>query len=103
MTTTSELVLDDAQAPAPAAMPDAPVATLSVTRIQPRRGWQVIDFGELWRYRELLFFLVWRDVKVRYRQTFLGVAWAVLQPLLMMAVFTIFFGRMAGLSSGNVP
>jgi lipopolysaccharide transport system permease protein len=74
-----------------------------ITRITPPRGWQLIDIGELWRYRELLYFFVWRDVKIRYRQTVLGVAWAVLQPLLMMAVFTVFFGRMAGLSSGDIP
>jgi lipopolysaccharide transport system permease protein len=74
-----------------------------VTRIRPVGGWRLIDVRELWRYRELLFFLIWRDVKVRYRQTVLGVAWAVLQPLLMMAVFTVFFGRLAGLPSGGVP
>src|SRR6476646_3496841 len=73
------------------------------TVIEPPRGWQWLDLGELWRYRELLFFLVWRDVKVRYKQTALGVAWAILQPLMMMAVFTVFFGRLAGLPSGDVP
>jgi lipopolysaccharide transport system permease protein len=99
MTATSELLLE----PAPAAAEPAPAAAQMVTRIGPPRGWQFIDVGELWRYRELLFFLVWRDVKIRYRQTVLGVAWAVLQPLLMMVVFTIFFGRMAGLSSGDIP
>ncbi len=71
--------------------------------IRPSSGWQAVNFRELWRYRELLYFLVWRDVKVRYKQTALGAAWAVLQPLLMMAVFTLFFGRMAGLSSGDIP
>ena len=68
-----------------------------------RSGWQVVDLGELWRYRELLFFLAWRDVKVRYKQTLLGASWAVLQPLMLMAAFTIFFSRMAGMSSGGVP
>jgi len=74
-----------------------------VTRIVPVRGWQFIDFGELWQYRELVYFLTWRDVKVRYRQTLLGAAWAILQPLLMMVVFTIFFGRMAEVPAGGLP
>lgn len=73
---------------------------VEITRIRPPAGWQAINLGEIWRQRELLFFLIWRDVKVRYKQTALGAAWAVLQPLLMMIVFTIFFGRVAGLSSG---
>jgi lipopolysaccharide transport system permease protein len=74
-----------------------------VTIIKPRRGWQLINARELWAYRELLGFLVWRDVKVRYKQTLLGAAWAVLQPLLMMIVFTIFFARMARVNSGGLP
>jgi lipopolysaccharide transport system permease protein len=74
-----------------------------VTRIVPAQGWQLINFGELWRFRELIYFLTWRDVKVRYKQTLLGAAWAILQPLLMMVVFTIFFGRMAGVPSGGLP
>lgn len=73
------------------------------TVIEPPRGWQLINFGELWRYRELLLFLCWRDVKVRYKQTALGVAWAVLQPAMMMAVFIVFFGRLAGVSTGETP
>jgi lipopolysaccharide transport system permease protein len=72
------------------------------TRIRAARGWQMLNLGELWRYRELLYFLIWRDVKVRYKQTALGAAWAILQPLMMMVVFTIFFGRVAGLPSGDV-
>jgi lipopolysaccharide transport system permease protein len=74
-----------------------------VMRIRPAEGWQWINFGELWQYRELIGFLTWRDVKVRYKQTLLGAAWAILQPLLMMVVFTIFFGRMAGVPSGELP
>src|SRR5262249_32941058 len=74
-----------------------------VTRIEPPSGWHLINATELWRFRELLGFLVWRDVKVRYKQTLLGAAWAILQPLLMMIVFTIFFGRMAGVNSGGLP
>jgi lipopolysaccharide transport system permease protein len=73
------------------------------TVIEPPRGWQVINFGELWRYRELLLFLCWRDVKVRYKQTALGVAWAVLQPAMMMGVFMVFFGRLARVSTGDTP
>jgi lipopolysaccharide transport system permease protein len=74
-----------------------------VTVIQPTRGWQLINFRELWHFRELLFHLVWRDVKVRYKQTFLGGAWAILQPATMMVVFTIVFSQIAGLESGNLP
>ncbi len=65
--------------------------------IQARPGWRAVDFQELWRYRELLFFLAWRDVKVRYKQTVLGAMWAVLQPVMTMLVFTIFFGRFGGM------
>lgn len=72
-------------------------------RIAPRSPWQLFDVAELWRYRELLFFLVWRDVKVRYKQTVLGVAWVVLQPLAYMVVFTFFLARAAGEGTGNVP
>jgi lipopolysaccharide transport system permease protein len=71
--------------------------------IAPARGWQLINFHELWQFRELLYFLVWRDVKVRYKQTLLGVAWAVLQPAMMMVVFTLFFSRVAGLKDDEVP
>lgn len=71
--------------------------------IEPPAGWASVDVRELWRFRELLFFLAWRDVKVRYKQTAFGVAWAVLQPAMMMVVFTVFFGRIAGISTGGVP
>ncbi|MCI0460844.1 MAG: ABC transporter permease [Gemmataceae bacterium] len=73
---------------------------LPVTVIERRPGWRLIDLAELWRYRELLWFLTWRDVKVRYKQTVLGAAWAVLQPLATMAVFTLFLGRLVGASDG---
>ncbi len=72
-------------------------------RIEPTRGWVALRLGEVVAYRELLFFLVWRDLKVRYKQTILGVAWAVLQPLLTMLVFTLFFGRLARVPSDGVP
>lgn len=71
--------------------------------IQPSRSWKLLSFKDLWAYRELLFFLTWRDVKVRYKQTALGAAWAILQPLFMMLIFTIFFGRLAGVGSSGVP
>jgi lipopolysaccharide transport system permease protein len=82
--------------------PDEP-ANPPKTVIEPPRGWQLVNVRELWQFRELVYFLTWRDVKVRYKQTLLGAAWAVLQPLLMMVVFTIFFGRMAGVPSGDLP
>jgi len=78
-------------------------ASSAVLRIEPRRGWLSLDLGELWDFRELLYFLAWRDVKVRYKQTALGVAWAVLQPLLTTFVFTIFFGRLAQIGSDGLP
>jgi lipopolysaccharide transport system permease protein len=70
---------------------------LPVTIIRPRRGWQSLGLSDLWRYRELLYFLTWRDVKVRYKQTVLGVAWAVIQPVMATVVFAIFFGKLGGL------
>jgi len=98
---------------APAALESMPEANgrgmadrapaLVVTHIRPAQRWQWMNLGELWRFRELIYFLTWRDVKVRYKQTLLGAAWAILQPLLMMVVFTIFFGRMAGVPSGGLP
>jgi lipopolysaccharide transport system permease protein len=71
--------------------------------IQPNQGWKLISFRDLWAYRELLFFLTWRDVMVRYKQTALGAAWAILQPLFMMVIFTIFFGRLAAVESAGIP
>jgi lipopolysaccharide transport system permease protein len=70
---------------------------LPVTLIRPRRGWQSLGLGDLWRHRELLYFLTWRDIKVRYKQTVLGVAWAVIQPVMATVVFAVFFGRLGGL------
>jgi lipopolysaccharide transport system permease protein len=74
-----------------------------VTRIEPPRGWFDLRLAELWNYRELLYFFVWRDVKVRYKQTAIGVLWVVLQPLLTMLVATIFFGKLAKLPSQGLP
>jgi lipopolysaccharide transport system permease protein len=88
---------------APAPLSAAEAATPPLTVIEPPRGWQLINAAELWRFRELLFFLIWRDVKVRYKQTLLGAAWAILQPAMMMVVFTIFFARMARVAAGDLP
>jgi lipopolysaccharide transport system permease protein len=74
-----------------------------VVRIRPSKAWVPLRLGELWEFRELLYFLIWRDIKVRYKQTALGVAWAVVQPLLTMVVFSVFFGRLGGLPSDGLP
>jgi len=76
---------------------------LPVLRIEPSSGWVSLRLGELWEYRELLYFLVWRDIKVRYKQTALGAAWAILQPVLTMVVFSVFFGRLAKVPSDGIP
>src|SRR5271170_4470579 len=76
---------------------------LPITVIERKPGWQFLDLSELWRFRELLFFLVWRDVKVRYKQTVLGAAWAILQPLATMVAFTLFLGRVASSADADVP
>jgi lipopolysaccharide transport system permease protein len=76
---------------------------LPTVLIKPTRGWTSLRLGDVWEYRELLYFLVWRDVKVRYKQTALGAAWAILQPLMTMVVFTIFFGNLAGVGSDGLP
>jgi lipopolysaccharide transport system permease protein len=70
--------------------------------ICPSRGWVALNLGDIWEYRELLYFLTWRDLKVRYKQTALGVAWAIIQPLFTMAVFSLFFGRLAHMPSDGV-
>ena len=78
-------------------------ATRPVTFIRPRSGWMDLGLGEVWRQRELLYFLVWRDLKVRYAQAALGMAWAVIQPLVAVAIFTVIFGVFAKLPSDGVP
>src|SRR5271168_137119 len=74
-----------------------------IVRIEPPRGWLELRLAEVWEYRELLYFFVWRDVKIRYKQTAIGVVWVILQPLLTMLVFTLFFGKLAKLPSGGLP
>ena len=79
------------------------MAEPTVTEIRPPSGWQLVNVRELWQFRDLLYFLAWRDVKIRYKQTFLGASWAILQPLMMMIVFTVFFGRLAKISNSDIP
>jgi lipopolysaccharide transport system permease protein len=74
-----------------------------VTIIEPQSGWRLLDWKELWAYRELLYVLTMRDIKVRYKQTVLGFAWAIIQPVMMMVVFSIFFGRLAKIPSDGLP
>jgi len=76
---------------------------IPVIYLKPSTGWLPLDFGELWRYRELIFFLTWRDIKVRYKQAVLGIAWAVLQPLLTMAIFNLIFGVLLKTPSQGLP
>jgi lipopolysaccharide transport system permease protein len=74
-----------------------------VMRITPPTRWWILPFGELWDFRELVYFFVWRDIKIRYKQTAIGAAWAVLQPLLTMLIFSLFFGRLAHIPSEGLP
>ena len=71
--------------------------------IDSKNNWKIVNFSDLWHYRELFFFLVWRDIKVRYKQTVLGATWAILQPILTMIIFSVIFGKLAGLPSDGVP
>jgi len=86
-------------------MTDNPSSTsiVSVTVIRPSRGWISLNLRDLWEYRELLYFLTWRDVKVRYKQTVLGAAWAIIQPFFTMVVFSVFFGKLAKMPSDDIP
>ena len=84
-------------------LPQSTSADSPSFRIEPARGWTSIGLRELWQYRELLYFLTWRDVKVRYKQTALGAGWAIIQPFFMMVVFSLFFGRLAGVPSDGIP
>lgn len=91
---------DAVASPTPAAAPAPP---LYVTTIEPHRAWWRLNWAELVRNHELLIFLVWRDLKVRYKQTILGVLWAVIQPVFAMLVFTVFFGRLAKIQTNGIP
>lgn len=78
-------------------------AHATVVCIEPSRGWAALRLADVWAYRELLYFLIWRDIKVRYKQTVLGAGWAILQPFFTMVIFSIFFGRLAQMPSDGVP
>lgn len=86
------------------ATPPSPESDLEFL-IEPSRGWTAVGWREIWRYRELLYFLAWRDIKVRYKQTALGAGWAIIQPFMTMVVLSVFFGRVAGLDqkTGGIP
>ena len=71
--------------------------------LRPSRGWSALKLKDLWAYRELIYFLTWRDIKVRYKQSVLGAAWAIIQPFMAMVVFTIFFGKLANLGPEGIP
>ena len=77
--------------------------SIPITQVRPSKGWAGINLSELWRYRELVYFLIWRDIKVRYKQTLLGAAWAIIQPFFTMVVFSIFFGKLANIPSDDIP
>ena len=82
--------------------PEPPLTTVrTVRRIQPSHGLIGVDFGEIWQFRELLYYLIWRDVKSRYKQTFLGAFWAIFRPFISMVIMSIIFGRVAGVTSGS--
>jgi lipopolysaccharide transport system permease protein len=89
--------------PPAVAPPLVQVSVSPTVRIEPPRGWLELRLREVWDYRELVYFFVWRDVKIRYKQTAIGIVWVVLQPLLTMGVFTVFFGRLAKLPSQGLP
>jgi lipopolysaccharide transport system permease protein len=102
----SDTPLCETTTDAPAAQPAAPAidpaqkpSAKPVTVIKAASGWRAVNLAQLWAFRELLFFLIWRDLKVRYKQTVLGAAWAILQPLMTMIVFSIFFGRLGGMGN----
>lgn len=101
----SQSLLDHSVSPPPQASGTAVAPQVEVRIIERRRGWQALQLRELWRYRELLYFLTWRDVAVRYKQSVFGAAWAILQPVATMVVFSMVFGRLAGLGAqtGDIP
>ena len=80
-----------------------PASKKPIKRVQPSRGWQSLNLRELFDYRELLYFLTWRDTKVRYKQTVLGAAWAIIQPFFAMVIFSFFFGKLAKVPSDDIP
>lgn len=98
---TTETIPDPSNRKLPASpdsLPDEPLVT-----IEPTRSWRLLNFGDLWRSRELLYFLTWRDIKVRYKQTLLGIAWVVTQPVLITLIFSVFLGILARVPTGGLP
>jgi len=99
----SDMTFTEATPSRAVSAPSVERSELLHTRIEPSKGWISLGLKDLWQYRELLFFLTWRDIKVRYKQTALGAAWAVIQPPFTMLVFTLFFGRLAKVPSDGIP
>jgi len=99
----TEVIVEEQPEAVPTPAPRAELAPAYHLRIEPSRGWVSLKLRELWEYRELLYFLTWRDVKVRYKQTVLGAAWAIIQPLMTMVVFSLFFGNLAKIPSDGIP
>lgn len=99
----SDMIFTEATPSTAVSAPSVEQSELPHTRIEPSKGWISLGLRDLWQYRELLFFLTWRDIKVRYKQTALGASWAVIQPLFTMLVFALFFGRLAKVPSDGIP
>jgi len=99
----SQSAILNSQSEIPNSQSPIPNSQFTVTIIRPSRGWVPLNLRDLWQYRELLYFLTWRDIKVRYKQTVIGAAWAVIQPFFTMVVFSIFFGRLARIPSDGIP
>jgi lipopolysaccharide transport system permease protein len=97
------MALADSSNVAPSNAPAEGATIQTPIIIKPSKGWVNLQLKEVWEYRELLYFLAWRDIKVRYKQTVLGAAWAILQPFLTMVIFSIFFGGLAGVPSDDIP
>ncbi|MCB9129172.1 MAG: ABC transporter permease, partial [Ardenticatenales bacterium] len=97
------MAVDASAGQPPRARDTNPAPPVETTIIEPPSGWRLIDWRELWRYRDLFYFLVWRDIKTRYAQSILGIGWAVIQPVFSMIIFTIVFGNLAKVSSDGVP
>src|SRR5262249_29834464 len=98
MTITNKPLQQNAVSASKSREPDKPF-----TRIQPTRGWTSLKLREVWDHRELASIFIWRDIKVRYSQTVIGALWAIIQPFLTMVIFSVFFGRLAGIPSDNIP
>ncbi len=98
-------MLKEAEVKETAPPPDSEVklTPLPATVITPPSGWTSLELRELWRYRELLYFLIWREIKVRYKQTVLGAPWAIIKPFVTMVVFSVFFGNLLGVPSDDIP